>query len=315
MRLTESQISDFHEDGYLRLENVLDEEDLRPVIEEYSALIDERAQLLYAAGKVSSLYADEPFARRMACLAEEAPEVAEWRRDGLDIMQARGKGTFNFLKNPKILDLAESLVGSEIVCNPIQHIRAILPQRLTDMQPANWHQDAGVCWPEADPYFMLTIWVPIGDATLENGCLEVMPGSHKYGLFDHTRVRGAIGPAEGLPPIDPLPLPIPAGGVILFHNYTLHHAQPNESDTVRWSIDLRYNDAFQPTGRPYHPGFLMRSKLRPDPLQTDYETWCQRWEFALKASRGVGTDRWQTGKSGGSSDLSVGTDSAREKPL
>ena len=127
MHLTEAQISSFHEDGYLRLENVLDTEDLQPVIDEYSDIIDGRAQKLHAEGKVSSLHEDEPFTRRLLLLAKEAPEVTA----NLDIMQARGEATFNFLKNPKILDVAESLCGSEIVCNPIQHIRAVLPHRAT----------------------------------------------------------------------------------------------------------------------------------------------------------------------------------------
>lgn len=289
MRLTESQISSFHENGYLFLEQVLDTEDLQPVIDEYAAIIDERAQRLQNEGKVSSLYADEPFTRRLLYLAKETSEVAA----GLDIMQARGEATFNFLKNPKILDVAESLVGSEILCNPIQHIRAILPQDVSGRGPTRWHQDAGVCWPDADPYFMLTMWIPIVDVTLESGCLQVMPGSHKYGLFNHVMATGTDVPDEDRPPIEPKPLPIRAGGIILFHNYTLHSALPNASDTVRWSFDLRYHDAYQPTGRPFYPAFLMRSDARPDALQTDYKTWCQRWEFALEASQGAVRYRWK----------------------
>lgn len=289
MRLTESQISFFHENGYLRLEGVLDEGDLQPVIEEYSDIIDKRAKQFQAEGKVKSLYADESFERRLAFLAAESLEIAA----GLDIMQMRGKATFNFLKNPKILDLAESLVGSEVICNPIQHIRPSFPNRVTGRQPTPWHQDAGVCWPETDPYFMLTIWIAIVESTLENGCLEVMPGSHKLGLQHHAHTPyGLDVPPEERPAIAPQSLPVPAGGAILFHNYTLHHARPNDSDTVRWSLDLRYHDAYQPTGRPFYPAFLFRSKLRPEALQTAYDTWCQRWEFALQASKGVKTYRW-----------------------
>ena len=80
MHLTEAQISSFHEDGYLRLENVLDTSDLQPVIDEYSDLIDGRAQKLYAEGKVSSLHEDEPFTRRLLLLAKEVPEVADQSR-------------------------------------------------------------------------------------------------------------------------------------------------------------------------------------------------------------------------------------------
>ena len=87
-------------------------------------------------------------------------------------MQERGEATFNFLKNPKILDVAESMTGStEIVCNPIQHIRAVLPHR-GESKPTHWHQDAGVCWFDIDPYFTIAIWVPIVDATPKNNALS-----------------------------------------------------------------------------------------------------------------------------------------------
>jgi ectoine hydroxylase-related dioxygenase (phytanoyl-CoA dioxygenase family) len=288
--LTPAQMTAFHENGYLVLENVLTEDDLKPVVEEYSAVIDERARRLCTEGKVSSLYADEPFERRLARLAAEAPEVAS----GLDIMQVRGEATFRFLLNPKVLDIAESMVGGEIVCNPTQHIRAVLPlKQATGARPTPWHQDAGVFWPEADPYFILTMWIPLVDATLENGCLEVLPQSHRLGLRRHQMTpHGLTIPPEEIPPGDPVPLPVKRGGVILFHNYTLHRARPNESDTVRWSFDLRYHDAAVPTGRPFYPSFIVRSRLRPATVQDDYATWRDRWIFALTATQGVKTYRW-----------------------
>lgn len=290
MRLTKSKVSFFHENGYLLLDDVLDQNDLGPVIAEYSEIIDERAGRLHKEGKTTSTYTDKPFTERLHCLAAEAQEVTA----DLDIMRARGEATFNFLKNPKILDLAESFVGSEIVCNPIQHIRSVLPIKESQRLPTPWHQDAGVCWPDTDPYFMLTIWIPIVDATEENGCLQVQPGSHKFGLLTHEwNEAGLAVPSEKQPPhLSPKSLPIKAGGVILFHNYTLHSAKPNKSNTVRWSFDLRYHDVYQPTGRPYYPSFLFRSRVRPEACQTDYETWCKRWEFALQNSKGAQAYRW-----------------------
>lgn len=289
MFLNRSQIDSFYDKGYLVLEDMLGTEDLKPVEEEYSRVIDERARRLQSEGKIQCLHEDQPFARRLALLAAQVPEIT----GALDIMQARGEATFNFLKNPKILDLAESLVGSEVVCNPIQHIRATLSHKQTGNKPTPWHQDIGVCWPDVDPYFMLTVWIPMVDATVENGCLEVLPGSHKFGLRKHASTpHGLEVPQEERPPIEPEPTPVHVGGVIIFHNYTLHHARPNESDQVRWSFDLRYHDAYMPTGRPFYPAFLFRSKFRPDALQADYKTWCQRWEFALEASKNAKFYRW-----------------------
>ncbi len=290
MRLTESEVSFFHDNGYLLLEDALDTSDLSPVIQEYEGIIEERAERLHAEGKITDLYADKPFTERLLHLANAAPEITA----NLDIMQARGEATFNFLMNRKILDIAESFVGSEIICNPIQHIRAVLPKARSERQPTPWHQDAGVCWPDTDPYFMLTVWIPIVDATLENGCLQVLPGSHKAGLCRHDWTAAGLEVLQEnrLSGMAPKPLPIRAGGVILFHNYTLHSARPNESAGVRWSFDLRYHDVYQPTGRPFYPAFLMRSRLRPEAANTTYQTWCQRWEFALANSKGAQAYRW-----------------------
>ena len=59
MRLTQSEVSFFHDNGYLLLEDVLDERDLGPVIAEYSDIIAERAERLHKDGKVSSTHADK----------------------------------------------------------------------------------------------------------------------------------------------------------------------------------------------------------------------------------------------------------------
>lgn len=178
MRLTASQILSFHKNGCLLLKNVLDAGDLCPLIEEYSTISDERAQRLYNEGKVSSLYADEPFVRRVACLAAEVPEIA----GDLDIMEVRGKATFNLMKNPKMLDLTESLVGPEMVCNPIQHIRVVLLLRLTGGRPIPWQQDAGSAWPEADPLLYANHLGPhrrcnVGERLLGGGAQQPQIGS------------------------------------------------------------------------------------------------------------------------------------------
>ena len=228
------------------------------MIAEYEGIIAERAEKLHTDGKVGDTHADKPFTERLLHLASEAPEVTA----NLDIMQARGEATFNFLKHPKILDIAESFVGSEIVCNPIQHIRAVLPKKRSQRAPTPWHQDAGVCWAryrsllyanrlDSDCRCNVGKRVPTGDA-----------GSHKMGLFRHdwNEAGLAVLPEHQPSNLTPKPLPIRAGGVILFHNYTLHSAKPNESESVRWSFDLRYHDVYQPTGRPFYPAFLMRSR-------------------------------------------------------
>jgi ectoine hydroxylase-related dioxygenase (phytanoyl-CoA dioxygenase family) len=242
---------------------------------------------MYAEGKLSSLHEGEPFGRRLALMAAEDESVAA----GLDIYNTRLPEGFNFLCNSKLVDIAGSLVGSEIICHPTQHLRAVLPTKLTKVdRTIGWHQDAGVLWPEADNHLVVTMWIPMVDAGLDNGCLEVVPGTHQRGLFPH--LPGASIAPEAIPDTEPLPLPLKVGGMILFHSYMLHRGRPNLSDRMRWSMDLRYQDTFLPTGRPFYPSFIVRSEARPDRVQDSYEEWRDRWVFALENTSGVPINRW-----------------------
>ena len=110
-------------------------------------------------------------------------------------MYCRLRGVFEFLRNERLLDLVEGIVGPEITCSPIQHARAKLPdslRRAADDEEsrrkreamvgenvAPWHQDAQVHLEAADPHAIVTVWVPLVDATPANGCLQVIPGVHR----------------------------------------------------------------------------------------------------------------------------------------
>lgn len=184
MKLTQAQVDQFNRDGYLVVRNALTDSDLDPVIQEYAAYIDKRAQELYTDGKISQLYADAPFNQRLALICGENNEIYP----ELDIMHLRGKASFAFLRNENLLDVVECLVGPEIACSPIQHIRAKLPAGLTpegaDQHVAPWHQDAGVTWAEADPYFIVAVWLPFTRPTRKTAA-ATDPRTHGQGLLLH----------------------------------------------------------------------------------------------------------------------------------
>ena len=294
MHLLPAQITQFYQRGYLVVENGLTEADLTPVIDEYATYIDRRAQELHAAGNLSQHYADEPFERRLARICEETPELYP----ELDIMHRRGVATFGFLHNPTLLDIAESLIGPEIICSPIQHLRPKLPSGLTprgsDPHVVHWHQDAGVTWEEADPYFILTVWIPLVDATLENGCLRLIPDIHKEGLLPH-RTKPGLGTAihgDLLAHRPIMTLPMRKGSVLLMHKHTPHSSSRNSTDTVRWSMDIRYQATGTATGRPFYPHFVVRSRANPQTVIHDHQSWSAQWENALAANPGVRVHRW-----------------------
>jgi ectoine hydroxylase-related dioxygenase (phytanoyl-CoA dioxygenase family) len=291
MGLTAEQVVVFREEGVLVVEELLRDEDLAPVIAEYEAWIDRRARELAAEGKIGDLRDGEPFERRIASLYAQATEIVE----GMDLMHSRCPAAFAFMRNTRLLDAVETLVGPEITCSPIQHIRAKPPAALSGERAGfynvPWHQDAGVTWVEADDSNIVTCWLPLTGATVENGCMEVMPGAWKRGYLEHQAEGGTTIRPDLLPGIPPRAVPVRKGGVIFMHRYTPHRSTPNFSDTVRWSLDLRYQPTGQPTGRPFHPDFVARSRRDPARVLTDHAVWSRRWVEALATSRGIQAHR------------------------
>jgi len=297
MRLSDEQVEQYNEEGYLIVEGALADSDLDPVIEEYEAHIERRARELLAEAKITELHEEAPFDRRLALIAGECAEIYT----GLDIMQVRGKATFEFLANRNLLDVVEGIVGPEITCNPIQHIRAKLPSGLTptgaDGHVVAWHQDAGVTWEEADPFSILTVWIPVVPATEENGCLRIIPRTHGAGLREHV-TRAGVGTVivdEAMPKEEVLTLPMDKGSLLLMNKEIPHSSLHNNSDAIRWSMDLRYQETGAPTGRPFYPDFPVRSRADPDSVLIDHDEWCRRWETALTEARAnkVRSHRWQ----------------------
>ena len=219
MELSQNQLKHFKEEGFLLIRNALTDNDLDAVVQEYEKHIDQRANELLDQGKLSQLYKDQPFERRLVCICKENNEIYP----ELDIMHLRGKASFDFLRNKNLMKIVTSIVGTEVTCSPIQHIRAKLPVGLTpggaDAHVAPWHQDAGVTWDEADPYFILTVWIPFAEATEENGCLQIIPRGHSRGLLEHHSKVG-VGTTiidEEITSQAVLNLPMQKGSVLLMH--------------------------------------------------------------------------------------------------
>lgn len=287
MALSPEQVRAFQEEGVLAAEGVLTDEDLAPLIAEYEIKIDVRARELAAAGKLRDLHSGAGFGHRVALLYAQNPDIMK----DMDIMNVRGPAAFAFLHNERLLYAVEQLIGPEIICSPIQHIRAKPPAAVSSsgvgFYNVPWHQDAGVTWEEAEHSDIVTCWIPLADATVENGCMEVMPGAWKRGYLEHQAEGGTTIRPDLLPDITPRAVPAKKGAVVFMHRHTPHRSTPNYTDGVRWSIDLRYQPTGTPTGRPSHPSFVVRSRSHPESTMTDHAEWSQRWIEALETSRGV----------------------------
>lgn len=314
-----AQRKQFELDGYVVLHGLLDvQQDIQPVVDEYSQLLDDLVQRWSSEGRLNSTYPSLPFCQRLSRVVVQA-EAAYDQYFDISLPQAdiqadtpmhHGAAVFGLLRNPRLLDAVEQFVGPEILSNPVQHTRIKLPERQLS-EPTRtgltaqvaWHQDLAVVTEEADATELLTVWIPITPATVANGCLAVVPGSHRRGLSLHCRSRNELTLNQVSIPDSRMtdawrPLPMKPGDVLMMHRKTKHCGLPNRSDEVRWSFDLRYQPTHQPTGRPWFPSFVARSRAHPETELTCAATWAQMWRETrsqLAASDEPTFNRWQQG--------------------
>ncbi len=279
--LTERQFAFFRDEGYLLVDDAIDPAVLKPFCAELDANIDAFAHTAMADGRLSDAHADEPFERRFHALALQLDDPAPL----LDL--GRGKqrtpGMFRIYTCPSLLDIVESVIGPEILAHPQFNVRAKRPHQDEGVVP--WHQDLGYLQPDAEATFMVNLWIPLVDATRENGCMEVIAGSHRAPLISHERGMGPAGNFKGvvdeqLPDGERVLCAVRVGGVLLTQHKTMHRSIPNVSDHIRWSLDLRYSHPDLPTGRQQVPGFIARSRRDPASVCPSAEEWVRIYESA-----------------------------------
>lgn len=244
--LEREQIDFFHREGYLVVEDVLDDASLQPAIADITDMIDRLSAELIASGELSRDYAEVDFEHRLALINRETDKVAKAIWNGA----MHSPGIFRILTNPRLLAIARSFCGEEIVASSVYRLRPKVPHYDLGMVP--WHQDSGYTEPACDKAFMLTVWVALVDATPERGCMWALPGvHHDTNLLKHVsrRTKNYLEiPDSELPQgVKPVCLEVKKGGVVLLHNRTPHVSYANRSDVVRWSMDLRYQSASLPT--------------------------------------------------------------------
>ena len=301
--ITKEQLEHFEHFGFVTAEGVLDPGDvIDPVVEEYAGVLDSLADEFYDQGKISSKYEQLEFGDRVTQIYAESDEVYNGYFDfslpqgGIkeDTPFWAGPAIFNALTAPSLLDAVESFIGPEIYSNPVQHVRIKVPE---DRSPRDeigrvkfgvtpWHQDAGVVNPDADESDILTVWFPLMDSDEENGCLQVVSGSHRSELMTHCPGLGHASPSGLQIPESEFEVgkattvPLKKGDVLFMTKFTVHSSLPNNSDRIRWSFDLRYNPIGHSTGRTSFPGFVARSRSNPDSVLRDPVVWNEMWRDA-----------------------------------
>jgi ectoine hydroxylase-related dioxygenase (phytanoyl-CoA dioxygenase family) len=142
--------------------------------------------------------------------------------------------------HPRLLDVIEQLIGPDILFHYSKlHLKAPRVGSVVE-----WHQDYSY-YPHTNTD-LVTALIYLDDATRENACIQVAPGSHARGLADH-RVdgyfRGKVTGPDAPDPSQVMPLEAPAGSVVFIHCLLLHYSAPNQSDKIRRAFLPAYRAA------------------------------------------------------------------------
>lgn len=142
--------------------------------------------------------------------------------------------------------VAKQLLGPE--AEPAGEHAIFKPAHMGAETP--WHQDEAY-WDPALDYTSLSIWIPLQPATVENGCMQFVPGSHLQQVVTHhtinhdPRIHGLE--VDQIDTSGAVACPIPAGGATIHHNRILHYAGPNTSDIPRRALIVMFR--VKPTQR------------------------------------------------------------------
>ena len=145
------------------------------------------------------------------------------------------------MRHPAILDLVRSLLGNDLMVWTTH----IYPKEPGDGRFISWHQDSAH-W-GLDSNQVLSVWVALTDATLENGCMRMLPGSHHNGQVKHQDTRDPNNILtrgqtifNGIEEDRSVWIELKAGEVSVHHVDMFHASTPNQSNQRRVGIAIRY---------------------------------------------------------------------------
>ncbi|MBL98976.1 MAG: phytanoyl-CoA dioxygenase family protein [Pirellulaceae bacterium] len=234
--LTPQLIDDFHQDGYLIVRELFDPQEI--------------AGLLSFA-KADAALADEAYVRRDSGGGETRLAL---RNDLDDTVPYTA-----VVRSQRIVQAMQILLGDEVY--HYHHKMMIKQPRIGGAW--EWHQDYGY-WYNFGCLFpdMGSCMVAVDQATTENGCLQVLKGSHKLGRVDHVRIGEQVGAdpervKAARQRFELVAVELEPGDGLFFHGNLLHCSDQNHSEHPRWSLincyNTRHNDPYIQDGR--HPNY------------------------------------------------------------
>lgn len=225
MALSEQQRAFWADNGYLAVENVFSQQEIERLRQSAEVLVARADGLTQSTDRFKlETFSDSGGARLVQQIAEPHELGGEWMA---------------LARDPRILDVVEGLLGPNITL--YYSMMMMKPARHGFTAP--WHQDFAFF--VHNRAALVACQVYLDDATLENGCIRVVPGSHKLGLVNHFRgdvfADVVVGDTAAFDARE-VTVPMPAGGIVLWHCLTLHSSHANLSERPRRTIVFEYKD-------------------------------------------------------------------------
>ena len=235
-----AELKEFEENGYIFIPDFLDKEE---------------TDLLFAAAKSDPQLMSNAF--DIADTQGGKSRLTGWSHPGDDIygMVARV---------PRVVDRMEAFLGGEVY-----HYNSKMMLKEPRVGGAwEWHQDYGYWYQNGCLYpFMASCMIALDRATKENGCLQVLKGSHQMGRVEHGRFGGQTGADpervnEALKRLELVYCEMEPGTALFFHANLLHMSAQNRSENPRWSFICSYNAARNDPYKESHtPGYTPLTKV------------------------------------------------------
>ena len=228
-QLTKEQIESYRSSGFVVIENFLSEEELEHWRKAVSMAVEKRAGIKIPGKEIRIGEADG--------INEDADYFGKVFDQLLNLWQT-DEDVKEIMFDERLGKMAAELAGVDGI--RIWHDQALIKRPWAN--PTAWHLDTPF-WSFSDRN-AISIWVALDNATLENGCLFFIPGSHKQTNFDKITIgRNMDGIFEVYPRLKntmPVAAPMKAGSCSFHNGLTIHGANANMTNGFRRAMTCAY---------------------------------------------------------------------------
>ena len=228
-----SELARFAEEGYLRLGQVASDEHLRAMGDRIDDIM--LGKVRYEGMPMQRDTDSGDYGQLPTRTYEDSEETLAYRR--IDDLQLDPL-YLGYMQHPFYREVTEALVGPNVSI-----FRAMFMNKPAEHGThLPWHQDVGIGW-GLDSNPETTVWTALDAATVENGCMQVVVGSHKHGVINEMHFPSEADQARYAREEDCIYLEAEAGEAILLNNLLLHRSARNPTGNPRRAFSIAYMDA------------------------------------------------------------------------